>query len=201
MPICFFRQTSCIKATSFTWADPGFLERRFICIHHCKCVGSLCRFYLIFLKYPIKMRQNYSILIGYLKAGGGFKQTPWTPSGPATALLAYMLTVSMVSRVVGLAKPSDRCLSVCLISSETMILWIVATNRLDLHGYRKGLWPFKAPQRRLICELRCYGSQGPPRLKCGSTQVVLDGQASDPVRVVSCVPGDGLSKARSSHSF
>ena len=34
-------------------ADPGFLERGFICI---KVWGSLCCFYLIFLKYSMKMK-------------------------------------------------------------------------------------------------------------------------------------------------
>ena len=36
-------------------ADPGFLERG---IHMYKGVGdSLCRFYLLFIKYPMKMKQ------------------------------------------------------------------------------------------------------------------------------------------------
>ena len=37
----------------YTVADPGFLERWFICI---KVWWSLCGFYLIFLKYPMKMK-------------------------------------------------------------------------------------------------------------------------------------------------
>ena len=37
----------------FTGADPGFLKRVFICI---KARGSLFRFYLIFFKYPMKMK-------------------------------------------------------------------------------------------------------------------------------------------------
>ena len=46
----------------------GFLERRFIFIN---VWGSLCWFYLIFLKYPIKMKSMFTnqnfIFIGYLK--------------------------------------------------------------------------------------------------------------------------------------
>ena len=57
--------------------------------HMYKGVGdSLCKFYHIFLKYPMNMktfslRPNYSILIGYSKTGGGgggglrgFERTP-----------------------------------------------------------------------------------------------------------------------------
>ena len=43
-------------------ADPGFLERGFVYI---KVWRFVCWFVLIFLKYPISLRPNYFIFIGY----------------------------------------------------------------------------------------------------------------------------------------
>ena len=41
----------------FPGADRGFLVRGFICIKVCVWGGgSLCRCYLIFIKYPLKMK-------------------------------------------------------------------------------------------------------------------------------------------------
>ena len=44
-------------------ADPGFLERGFI--------STKVWFYLTFFKYPMEMKPNYFIYIGYLKMGDG----------------------------------------------------------------------------------------------------------------------------------
>ena len=44
-----------LHARKFLGADPGILEREFICINEA-VGGSLCRFYLIFLKHPMNMK-------------------------------------------------------------------------------------------------------------------------------------------------
>ena len=44
---------SLVAITVSSWADPGYVERGFRCV---KEGGSLCWFYLIFLKYTMKMK-------------------------------------------------------------------------------------------------------------------------------------------------
>ena len=50
----------------FRGADPRFLERGFICIK-----VSLCRFYLIFSKYPMKSETKLFHFHRIFKNGGG----------------------------------------------------------------------------------------------------------------------------------
>ena len=76
---------------SWTGADPGFLERGFICIK-VRGVGSLCWFYPFFLnilwkwkKFGLTQRPNYFIFTGYLKTVGEERGFEPTPSGSATA--------------------------------------------------------------------------------------------------------------------
>ena len=80
---------------SITGADPGLLEKGFICIKGW-CFAALISF---FLNSPCKcnnvvLRPNYLIFIGYLKTGGGglgagrvLEQIPLTPSGLDTVSL------------------------------------------------------------------------------------------------------------------
>ena len=81
----------------YAGAGPGFLERGFICI---KGWGSFCLFYLVFLKYSMKMKK-----IG-LAQGGGSNDPPEPPSGSATGMhtdthivciLAYVIMISTTS--------------------------------------------------------------------------------------------------------
>ena len=101
---------------------------------------------------------------------------------------------SMVSEVRGPAKPSWS--SLCTTSSATwMGLWIVdTTEQIDLiiMDFAKAF--DKVPHRRLLYKLDYYGIRGSTRkwinswLSGRTQQVILDGQASHPVPVLSGVP-------------
>ena len=77
----------------------GVHKYKGVCVCVCVCVkgggGSLCWFYLIFLKYPMKwnylvsLRPKYFNFIGFLKAGRGIEGTPWTSSRSATEINGF----------------------------------------------------------------------------------------------------------------
>ena len=68
-------------------ADPGFLERGFICISGGRFADLFSFFLHILWKWNnlVSLRPNYFIFIGYLKIGGkdgGSVEPPWTPLDP-----------------------------------------------------------------------------------------------------------------------
>ena len=84
-----------LKALAITGDDPGFLERRRVCIKVYRYGDMLCWIYLIFLNIPWKwntlasLRPNYFIFIGYFKTGGG-RGVPANPSRSATGSQYYI---------------------------------------------------------------------------------------------------------------
>ena len=86
-------------------ADPGFLERGFLCI---KVWGSRCGFYLIFIKYPTETKLfQFHRIFKNGRHGVGFERPPPLNSLWIRSLMCWLNVVLQI-------KPIQVCfISIC----------------------------------------------------------------------------------------